>query len=66
VEACAAGAAGVHLAIRERRVIVTDAYADDPEFEDAATATSSSGRDPVHRLRAAHRRAVVLGTLAVF
>src|SRR5262249_15128874 len=32
----AAGTSGVHLAIRERRVVVTERYADDPRFADGA------------------------------
>ncbi len=64
----AAGTSGVELAIRERRVIVTDRYADDPRFADGAPNRAFFEQAGIRSIAFAPMigEATVLGTLAVF
>ena len=64
----AAGVDGVVLAIRERRVIVTDDYAADPRFPDGEVNRAFLERAGIRSIAFAPMvgEAVVLGTLAVF
>ena len=67
-EALGVGGSGVHLAIRERRVVVTDDYGADERFADGPPNRDFFERVGVRSIAFAPLigEAVVLGTLAVF
>ena len=67
-QALGVGGPGVHLAIRERRVVVTDEYAADDRFPDGAPNREFFERAGIRSIAFAPLigEAVVLGTLAVF
>ncbi len=62
------GGSGVHLAIRERRVVITDEYGTDARFSDGALHRDFFERIGIRSIAFAPMvgEAVVLGTLAVF
>ncbi len=67
-QALGVGGSGVHLAIRERRVVLTDDYAADERFPDGAPNRDFFERAGIRSIAFAPLigEAVVLGTLAVF
>ena len=67
-KALGVGGSGVHLAIRERRVVVTAEYAADDRFPDGAPHREFFDRAGIRSIAFAPLigEAVVLGTLAVF
>ncbi len=67
-QALGVGGSGVHLAIRERRVVVTPEYAADERFPDGAPHREFFDRVGIRSIAFAPLigEAVVLGTLAVF